>query len=275
MLRMAGGYLFFPPKLGDPSPTSEPISPFYHPLLLQSPSLTTQLRGMAYRSPPSSTIVRLLWKALIQTRGGGGSLPSPVFGFTQEGAERLSAVPCARVYTGGEGTALFSPLCWVLQQRGTALYCSLCAVLYNRGGGALYRPLCSALCSRAGRLSTVPCVRFYVEDNIVFEGRDGVRYPPPPVGKVEVGKVDVCVMSEIQIGHPRTWRQKTHPSVVVVPWLLWCINRLIIRSVNHMACGVTFYLIVMVHKQTYNSFGQSHGLWSDFLLDRRVSLFQY
>ena len=40
MLRKARRNLHFdPPKLGDPPPTSEPIAPFYHSLLLQSPSL--------------------------------------------------------------------------------------------------------------------------------------------------------------------------------------------------------------------------------------------
>ena len=42
-----------------------------------------------------------------------------------------------------------------------------------QGGVALYRPLCSVLYGRGGRLSTVPCVWFHIGFSIVFVG-----YPP-------------------------------------------------------------------------------------------------
>ena len=70
---------FYPPKLGDRPPTGELIAPLYHSLLLlQSPSLRTQLWPAGRRSPPSGIIV--LWTAFYQA-GGDGSPPSPVFGF--------------------------------------------------------------------------------------------------------------------------------------------------------------------------------------------------
>ena len=58
-----------------------------------------------------------------------------------------------------------------------------------QGGAALYRPLCSVLYSRGGRLCTVPCVRFYIAGGdgsllcpvfgFIQQGGDG--YLPSPV----------------------------------------------------------------------------------------------
>ena len=132
LLRRARRNLHFdPPKLGGRPPTGELIAPLYHSLiLLQSPSLRTQLWPTGRRSIPSSIIV--LWTAL---------------------------------YQAGGRTALYRPLCLVLYSKeGMALYRPLCSVLYIRGGGtALYRPLCSVLCiTRGGQLSTVPCAWFYI-----------------------------------------------------------------------------------------------------------------
>ena len=55
--------------------------------------------------------------------------------------------------------------------------------MYQAGGGTtLYRPLCSVLYSRQGRLSTVPFVRFYIA-----EGGDG-SLPSPVFGFVAEGE---------------------------------------------------------------------------------------
>ena len=78
MLRRARrNLLFYPPKLGDPPPTtSNVIAPLNLPLLLQSPSLRSTQRWPTDRRP-----VVLKYCVLHQTGRAGSSLPSPGFGF--------------------------------------------------------------------------------------------------------------------------------------------------------------------------------------------------
>ena len=85
----------------------------------------------------------------------GGYLPSSVFGVIIAGRGRLSTVPFVRF-------------------------------IQQRGGTALYRPLCSVyIAGGRGQLSTVPCVRFYIGIAWRF-GEGTVSDAPPPVGSVEV-----------------------------------------------------------------------------------------
>ena len=129
VLRRARRDLYFdPPKLGDRPPTSELIAPLYHSLLLlQSPSLRTQLWPTGRQSPPSSIIIVLLWTALYQA-GGGTALYRPLYSVQ---------------YNRARG-ALYRPLGWVLHSmgEGTDLYRPLCSVFYSRGGdGSLPFPM--------------------------------------------------------------------------------------------------------------------------------------
>ena len=153
---------------------------------------------MAYRSPPSRIIV--LWKALYQT-GEGMAFYRPLCSVLYSSGGRL----CNVLW----GSSLPSPVFGFIQQGETAIYRSLCTVLYGGGGAVLCRPLCSVLYSRGGRLSTVPCVRLYIAEgrlsitpcvrlyvageaalysklcfctgvSMAFEGGNGVRYIPPP-----------------------------------------------------------------------------------------------
>ena len=56
--------------------------------------------------------------------------------------ERISIVPCVRFFRAKEGGgSLPSPVFGFIQKGGTVLYRSLCSVEYDRRGTALYRPL--------------------------------------------------------------------------------------------------------------------------------------
>ena len=130
LLRRARRNLHFdPPKLGDRSPTGELVAPLYHSLLLlQSPSLRTQLWPTGRRSPPSSIIV--LWMALYQAGGG-----------------RLSTVPCVGFCIAGRGRL------------------SLCGFILQRGkDGFLPSHVRFYIAAGRGQLSTVPRVRFYIAE---------------------------------------------------------------------------------------------------------------
>ena len=129
MLRKARRNLFFyPPKHGDPPPTtSKVIAPLCHPLLLRSPSLRS-----TQRSPPTAAL------------------------------QYYSTTPCIK--QGGR-VARYRSLCSVLYSGGGSgsLPTSVCLVLYNRGGAGLCCPLCSVFYITAERgLSTVPYVRIYI-----------------------------------------------------------------------------------------------------------------
>ena len=60
----------------------------------------------------------------------------------------------------------------------------LWTAFYQAGGGRLSTVPCVRFYIAGGRgqLSTVPCVRFYIEISVAFRGGDGVRYPPPLSG---------------------------------------------------------------------------------------------
>ena len=129
MLRKARMNLFFhPPKLGDPPPTTYGRAhTSFVPLTAAAVTVTTQYAAVAYRSPSSSIIV--LWNALYQAGGGGGSLPGQDcvrFYIAEVGG--LCIVPCVGSYTAEADDSVPSPVFG----------------LYSRGG----------------RLCAVPCVRF-------------------------------------------------------------------------------------------------------------------
>ena len=116
---------FHPPKLGDPPPTTYGRAhTSFVPLTAAAVTVTTQYAAVAYRSPSSSIIV--LWNALYQAGGGGGSLPGQ---------------DCVR-FSGGR-RALYRPLCWFLSSRGGRLCTVPCVRFIQQGGTALCRPLCS------------------------------------------------------------------------------------------------------------------------------------
>ena len=72
-------FLFHPPKLGDPTHTRGLIAPLYHPLLLLR-SLSLQVRSCGLQIAAQFYYCNTM-KCLESSRGGDGSLPSPVFGF--------------------------------------------------------------------------------------------------------------------------------------------------------------------------------------------------
>ena len=118
-------YFLIRPSLVKPTYYEQAHSSFV-PLAAAAVAVTTQYAAVAYRSPPSNTIV--LWKALYQPGEGGAAPYRP-----------LSSV----LYSRG-GAVLYRPLCSVLYSReGTPLYRPLCSDLYCRGGTPLYCPLCS------------------------------------------------------------------------------------------------------------------------------------
>ena len=169
MLRKARRNLFFyPPKHGDPPPTtSKVIAPLCHPLLLRSPSLRS-----TQRSPPTAALQYYSTTPCIKQGGR---------------VARYRSL-CSVLYSGGE--RLPTDLCvfgFVQQGRGGSLLSPVFGFLYNSGKGTLYRPLCADLYSRGGQLSTVPCICFYLEAGMTFEGGCSVRYLPLPlVRTVEV-----------------------------------------------------------------------------------------